>query len=278
MTIFQKLFKFYLNASIHVAISVFSLAWITLLKFELPFDKNVLCFIFFATITGYNFVKYFGLARNHRRAMASWLRAILIFTLVSFILMSYFALKLELNTILILSGFGVVTFMYAIPFLPHRFFVDKHQNLRSISGLKVYVIGLVWAGVTVLLPLINEHYTFDFDVFLTCMQRFIFIIALMLPFELRDLKYDSLKLGTIPQKIGVQRTKKLGVVLSLMFFFLELFKTELIGSFILIQLIVALILIGFLYFSKESRSDVYTSFWVEGIPIIWLGLEICLIL
>ena len=275
MTILGKLFKFYLNASVHVALAVFSLAWITLMKFQLPFDENVLYFIFFATITGYNFVKYFGLAKFHRRALASWLRAIQLFSMFSFVFMCYFAFKLEFNTILVISGFGAVTFMYAIPFLPKRFFVDKHHNLRSISGLKVYLIGLVWAGVTVLLPLIDEHYPLNQEVIITCIQRFIFIIALMLPFELRDLKYDSLKLGTIPQKIGVNRTKILGVVLTLVFFFLEFLKTDLTGNYVLIHLTVAIILILFILFSRETQNDIYTSFWVEGIPLVWLLLEFC---
>ncbi len=270
----KKLFKFYLNASIHVSLSVFSLAWITLMKYGLPFDENVLCFILFASIIGYNFVKYFGLAKLHRRSMASWLRAIALFSILCFMIMCYFVFKLELNTILIISGFGAVTFMYAIPFLPKRFFVDKHHNLRSISGLKVYLIGLVWAGVTVLLPLINENYAFDEDVILTFIQRFIFIIALMLPFELRDLKYDSLKLGTIPQKIGVNRTKILGVLLALVFFFLEFLKTHLIGHYVLIQLAITFILILFTVFSKQDQSDTYTAFWVEGIPLVWLALEL----
>ncbi|WP_233265897.1 hypothetical protein [Formosa sp. L2A11] len=244
------------------------------MKYGLPFDENVLCFILFASIIGYNFVKYFGLAKLHRRSMASWLRAIALFSILCFMIMCYFVFKLELNTILIISGFGAVTFMYAIPFLPKRFFVDKHHNLRSISGLKVYLIGLVWAGVTVLLPLINENYAFDEDVILTFIQRFIFIIALMLPFELRDLKYDSLKLGTIPQKIGVNRTKILGVLLALVFFFLEFLKTHLIGHYVLIQLAITFILILFTVFSKQDQSDTYTAFWVEGIPLVWLALEL----
>ncbi|QDO93762.1 hypothetical protein FNB79_07150 [Formosa sediminum] len=274
MMVLKKLFKFYLNASIHVALSVFALAWITLIKYDLPFDKNVLFFVFFASVIGYNFVKYFGLAKQHRRAMASWLRVIELFSLMCFVLMCYFAFFLELNTLLSIFAFGLVTFMYAIPFLPKRFFVDKHHNLRSISGLKVYLIGVVWAGVTVLLPLINKHYKLDNEVFLTAIQRFIFIIALMLPFELRDLKYDSLKLGTIPQKIGVNRTKTLGIVLALVFFFLEFLKQHIIGHYILIQFIVTTLLILYTLGSRVEQSDVYTAFWVEGLPIVWLLLEL----
>ena len=46
------------------------MGWITLLKFEQIFDEWILFFIFFATITGYNFVKYFGIAKFHHRKLA----------------------------------------------------------------------------------------------------------------------------------------------------------------------------------------------------------------
>ncbi|MGJ5642145.1 hypothetical protein [Formosa sp. S-31] len=277
MRLVKRLFKFYLNSSVHVALAVLALSWITLIKFDLPFDKAVLYFIFYASITGYNFVKYFGLAKFHRRQLANWLKAIQFFSLICFILMFFYAFQLETTTILIIAGFGAITFMYAIPFLPKRFFVDKQNNLRSISGLKVYVIALVWSGVTVLLPLINEHYEFTNDVLVTCVQRFVFILALMLPFELRDLKYDSLKLGTIPQKIGVKRTKMLGVLLCLLFFFMEFFKSEIEGRQIIILLLVSFVLILFTLFSRREQSDIYTAFWVEGIPIFWLFLEVYLL-
>ena len=35
------------------------------------------------------------------------------------------------------------------------------MNLRAISGLKIYVIAYVWAGITVIIPLINEGYPFN---------------------------------------------------------------------------------------------------------------------
>lgn len=273
----KQLFKFYVNSSIHVALAVFSLSWITLIKFDLPFDNAVLFFILFASITGYNFVKYFGLAKFHRRQLANWLRAIQYFSLICFVFMCYFAWHLEFNTMLIIAGFGAITFMYAIPLLPKRFFLDKQNNLRSISGLKIYVIGLVWAGVTVLLPLINEHYNMNDEVLITFLQRFIFILALMLPFELRDLKYDSLKLGTIPQKIGVKRTKILGVILIFVFFGLEFCKSVVELRQIVILSMVSVVLLVFTLFSRREQNDVYTAFWVEGIPILWLNLELFLL-
>ena len=274
MNVFKHILNFYINSSIHVALSVFSLSWITLIEFELPYDGIILYFIFFSTITGYNFIKYFGLAKFHHRRLASWLKVIQLFSLISFMLLCYYALKLETKTVLYLGGFGIVTFLYAMPFLPKKMFVDKEQNLRSISGLKIYVIAMVWSGVTVLIPLINSYYSLTTDVFLTAIQRFIFVLVLMLPFEVRDMQYDSLKLSTIPQQIGEKKTKIIGVLLIMLFFFLEFFKDELNSKQIIVMLVVTIITFMFLVFAKRTQGKYYSSFWVESIPIFWLLMMI----
>ncbi len=272
MKVLKRIFDFYINSSIHVALSVFSLAWITLLEFELPYDKNVLFFIFFASITGYNFVKFFGLAKFHHRSLATWLKYIQLFSLVCFLLMCYYVLRLEQTTLVYISVFGVVTFLYAIPFLPKKIFLDDKQNLRSLSGLKVYVIALVWCGVTVFLPLANADFLMNWDVSITAIQRFVFVLVLMLPFEIRDLQYDSVKLATIPQQIGVKKTKLIGVLLLMVFFFLDYLKDDMQLMNLLVLLVVTAITLLSVVLAKKEQSKYYSAFFVEGIPVLWLLL------
>lgn len=272
----QQLFNFYLNSSIHVALTVCALTTLTFLEFEIKHDSTLLYFVFFATITGYNFVKYFGLAKFHHRSLASWLKAIQIFSFFSFIFMCYFAWQLPKKVLLTLSVFGIVTFFYAIPFLPKRFFIDKHHNLRSIGGLKVYVIGLIWCGVTVFLPVLSSDYVIDHDIIITAIQRFIFVILLMLPFEIRDLNFDSLKLSTIPQKIGVKNTKVIGAVMAVFIFLLEFFKDKTSENQILILGIVQVLTFLFVLLAKKNQNKYYSSFWVESIPLFWLILFLML--
>ena len=272
MRIIKQLFDFYINASIHVALSVCALTWITLIDFGISYDANVLAFNFFATITGYNFVKYFGLAKFHHRNLASWLKVIQVFSLICFIALCYFALQLEIKTWLYILVLGAITFFYAIPFLPKDIFIDSKQNLRHISGLKIYVIGLVWCAVTVLLPVIDNEVAITADILLTALQRFVFVLVLMIPFEIRDLQYDSLKLSTIPQRIGVYKTKAIGFLLLLLFFFLELFKDTTSSRSILILVVILLVTLLFIAFSKKNQGKYYSSFLVEGLPILWLVL------
>ena len=272
MRFFKQILDFYINSSIHVALSVFSLSWMTLKVFHIAYDEAVLYFIFFATITGYNFVKYYGIAKWHHRSLANWLKVIQIFSLICFILLCYYALQLQIKTLLYIGGFGIVTFLYAMPFLPKKWYVDANQNLRNISGIKVYVIALVWSGVTVLLPLINNDYNITTDLVIMFCQRFIFIVVLMFPFEIRDLQFDSLKLATIPQKIGIKQTKIIGIILLMLFFFLEFFKDDIQDMQIAIRLVITFITMLFIVFSRKNQGQYYSSFWVEGLPILWMML------
>jgi len=266
----KHLFNFYLNSSIHVALSVYALTWITLIKFEIDYDKSVLYFVFYATITGYNFVKYFGIAKFHHRSLANWLRAIQVFSFIAFLAMSYYLWHLERHTFLLIGVLGLITFLYAIPIIPKKIFIDDQKNLRQIGGLKIYVIALVWTFTTVILPLYNNDQILNADVLVTSIQRFLFIIILMLPFEIRDLNYDSVKLATIPQKIGVKKTKIIGVFLLMIFFLLEYFKDEVSSNSILASLVVTLFTLLSVLFSSKKQSKYYSAFWVESLPVVWL--------
>lgn len=272
MQMLKQLFDFYINASIHVASSVLALTWVSFIRLEIPCDFSVLLFNFFATITGYNFVKYFGLAKFHHRSLTNWLKAVQLFSFICFFALVYFAFKLEAVTWCYILVLATITFLYAIPFLPRNIFVDSKQNLREIGGLKIYIIALVWSVATVLLPVVENGVLFSADVFIMMLQRFVFVLVLMLPFEIRDLSYDSLKLSTLPQRIGVYKTKAIGVCLLGVFFFLEFFKDTMNYNAVFILAVVVFITMLFIVFSKENQRKYYSSFWVEGLPILWLAL------
>jgi hypothetical protein len=268
----KQILNFYINSSIHVALAVFSLTYMTLLEFNISYDEAVLYFIFYASITGYNFVKYFEVAKFQHRNLSNWLKLIQVFSLICFVLMCYYGFRLEKITMFYIAIFAVLTFLYTIPFIPKRKFLNKQSNLRNIGGLKVFLIALVWVGVTVFIPLLNNHFSIDRMVVIVSVQRFLLVIMLMLPFEIRDLQFDSLKLYTIPQNLGVKRTKILGVFLGLLMLVLEFFKREVSINQIIVLLIILVLTVLLIWFSREKQGRYYAAFWVEGIPILWLLL------
>jgi len=272
MRVLKTGLDFYINSSIHVALAIVAMTCISCIEFGVFLDVNMLCFVGFASVTGYNFVKYFGLAKFHHRSLSTRLKGIQIFSLLCFLMMGFFAYQLKTETLIVILVLGAITFLYAIPLLPNRIFIDKKQKLRSIGGLKIHIIALVWSGVTVFLPLINGGIEINDDIILSGVQRFIFVIVLMLPFEIRDLNYDSLQLATIPQKIGVKRTKVIGVILSVLLIVLELFKDHINQSHLWSLVIITMISILFLIFSTKQQGQYYSAFWVESLPIWWLVL------
>ncbi|NNL16645.1 MAG: hypothetical protein HKO81_08395 [Flavobacteriaceae bacterium] len=272
MHLLKQIFDFYINASIHVALAVCALSYITLEQLNIFYDENLLFFIFFASITGYNFVKYFGLARFHHRSLANWLRIIQLFSLICFGFMIFFLLQLERNTLIIVAILALITLFYATPFLPKNLFMDNKYDLRSVSGLKVYVIALVWALATVLLPVLNSEHLFNFDVTLLIVQRYLYVIVLILPFDIHDLHYDSLKLATIPQRIGIRNTKIFGFTLLLAFLLLEFFKDDLDEKQLFTTAIITVVTGIFIGFSNKDNGRYYSAFLVEGLPVFWLIL------
>ena len=272
MRLLKRVFDFYLNSNIHVALAVCALCYVTLLTFDIEPNTNLILFVFFATVSGYNFVKYFGLARFHHRSLANWLKYIQVFSFFCFVALCVIAFKIKLNTLFLFAITAIITFFYAIPFLPRKLLLDERKNLRAISGLKIYVIALVWAIVTVMIPVLDAGYEISNDLIITALQRFLFVVLITLPFEIRDLRYDSLKLATIPQCIGVKNTKIAGIVLAFIIVLVEFLKDELYSDHLIIMFVVLFVSVWLLWFSTVNQRKYYSAFWVEGIPILWLLL------
>ncbi|HLF52167.1 hypothetical protein [Flavobacterium sp.] len=262
MRIIQQAFDFYINSSIHVAVAVLSLVLMTNHMFHNPMDLAMAGFAFFGTIFGYNFVKYESLFRN-KKPIRKQLKAMLVLSLLSFLISVFCFFKLEFNTQIAAVVFFGLTLLYTVPFFPNK------DNLRNWSGVKIYIVAFCWAGITILLPLINAGTSISTDVFLKFGQRFLLVIILILIFEIIDLKKDAPSLRTVPQKIGVKLTKVLGLSLLLPFYFLEFFKSDFNENQLWINLILIVITALFTIFANPNRSKYYTSFWVESIPVFW---------
>jgi 4-hydroxybenzoate polyprenyltransferase len=263
MRFLKIVFDFCLNASIHVAFAVFAFLKITEIYFDLPFNQKLDYFIFFGTITGYNFVKYAGVAKLHHRSLTDSLKVIQVFSLVCFLLMCYYAYQIKIETLIIAIPFNILTILYAVPFLS-----GLAKNLRQISYLKIIIVAFVWAGFTVLLPLVDAEVPIDVNTIIIFLQRFLLVVVLILPFDIRDVKYDAISLQTIPKKIGVNQTKRLGLLLLIISLILEyLFPSS--GRLNTPFMLFFFLVIIFLMRSKIEQSKYYSSFWVESLPIIW---------
>jgi len=263
MAFLKRILDFYIDSSIHVALAAYALVRMTQHMFEIPAQTPVALFVFFGTIVGYNFVKYDALARTGKLPIRSELKAIIALSFCSFLAVGFCFFKLHFFTQLVAVLFLGLTTLYTLPFFPNR------KNARNWKGVKIYMVALCWVGVTVVLPVVEAGIVIGADIGLKCIQRFLLIFALILVFEIIDLRTDDPNLKTVPQQIGVRHSKILGLMFLLAFYCLEFLRVQIETQQLLINAILVGILALFLLFASESRHKYYTSFWAESIPILW---------
>lgn len=264
MVVLKKLFDFYVKSSLHVALSAYALVSMTMYFFNISENSEVRAFAFFGTIVGYNFVKYDALARLKKINIRKELQVIIALSLFSAVASLYYFLQLQWITKSLGMIFFFLLLLYTLPFFPNK------QNARNWKGIKIYIVSLCWVGVTVILPIINAKIGFTLDFFLMCIQRFILIFVLVLIFEIIDVNTDDPHLHTVPQQIGVEKTKFLGYLLLIILLLLEfLYKVNQHYIPLAFKFIVSISTAMFLYFANENKSRYYASFWVESIPIFW---------
>jgi hypothetical protein len=257
MSILKKAFDFYIQSSIHVAVAVFCLVKITIFTSGIGFGTDYSILVFLGTVVGYNFLKYYHVFTNRYYIGQKHYYIVLVTLLSSAGFFYYFInLNYSIQWQLLVAGFSVLVY----PFF------------RKFGWLKLFFVSIVVTYITVWTPLFLSENA-DISTLFLCLQRFFILCGLLIPFEIMDSKTDSKHLNTLPQMLGIQRTKKLGYGFLLIFVLLGFYIRSL--HHLLIDLIVGIGCIIFIHFTSLKNDKYYTAFWVESVPIFWfLLLEI----
>lgn len=248
----QRAFKFYIDASLHVALSASCLLAVTQLLTNGRINVVNVLFLFCATIVSYNLMKHLE-GRYLSLEKLSWPLVVLAgaASLAGLILLFYLAFW----HILLFSLLMVLTLLYALPFFEHR-------SWRALPVMKPLIVALVWVGATYIFSLTGIT---QFE-WVKAIQRMLFMFALIIPFEIKDLKYDSPSLGTLPQLIGTRMSKLVGTICLLLAGTLEMISVQpsiVTGTIYLLLLIM-------LWNIKVKSPDYLTTFWIEAVPVVWL--------
>ena len=90
------------------------------------------------------------------------------------------------------------------------------------------------------------------------------VLVLMLPFEIRDLQYDSLEHRTIPQRFGVPKTKLIGVIWTVIIFLMTFLKDEFCYFDLFIKTIICLALVVAIVLSHKKSLQILCDFLGRG--------------
>jgi 4-hydroxybenzoate polyprenyltransferase len=96
-----------------------------------------------------------------------------------------------LNKVLVirLSPFLLLALFYVVPVWKTK---GKWIRVRDIPYFKIFLVAAVWSFVTVVLAFLADNASWKPDIAAwgSILHRFIFIFAITLPFDIRDLEHD----------------------------------------------------------------------------------------
>ncbi|MNK22672.1 prenyltransferase [compost metagenome] len=254
-------------------------------------SEHVLAFLFFSTLLIYNLAVLLSKPKEPQKSpfkRVRWIfahhRLTISTTLISALcLIPLGLLYLSFESKLLMIFVGLLAVAYNIPFLTLN---NKKIGLRNIPGIKLFLIAFVWASSCVLLPIVELESMHQIQVplsetVLLVAKRFLFVCAITVPFDIRDLFQDKLyELKTIPVVLGEKKAwifcqALLAICLLLLILFTKTINLDVIA------LALTLLLTGWLIFkSNFKKNEYYYFFYLDGTMLLqfvmlvlfgWLG-------
>lgn len=199
-------------------------------------------------------------------------RLMVTFTIVSLLSLIPLFFIITTESKILLIFLSILSFGYGLPL----FTVGDHKfGLRNIPGLKPFLITLVWTMSCVLFPVLESMHNHLTDISMRdttilIAKRFLFIGALTIPFDIRDL-FDDRKVGlkTIPVVWGEKNAYLFCQVLLAGYIVLMFLFKQNGFSLDFFALTLTMFLTGWLIFkSAWEKNEYYYFFYMDGVLIL----------
>ncbi len=276
---FQPILDFVLFSNLFIALCAVAQCLLTLKVIGSDPIYPLLALLLTSTLVTYNVSIFLSKPKDPQKSeykRVRWFfahsRLMITITIICTLLLIplFWMLCFECKLLVIFLGF--ISIGYSMPLFSVG---DQKFGLRNIPGLKSLMITSVWVLSCVLLPIFeaeSQHLT-DTSLRNTAIlvsKRFLFIFALTIPFDIRDL-YSDLKTGvkTIPVLIGEKRAYLfcqallVGYLILLFTFNNNGFNRD------FFSLGLTVLLMGWLIFKSEWEKDEYYYFlYMDGVLIL----------
>src|SRR5579872_5881335 len=277
--LFTAAFDFLLFSNIFMALCAVAQGLLTFYLIGSKPIYPVIGLLFVSTLGIYNFCILISKPLQpeksiHRRIQ--WFfahyRLMVTITIVSILALVPLFFLVSFASKILLIFLAVLSFAYGLPLFSMG---DKKFGLRNIPGLKLLLITLVWTMSIVLLPVLEAQAahlaTLSLrDTTILIAKRFLFIAALAIPFDIRDLFEDKqLGLKTIAVAWGEKnaylfcQALLVGYVVLLFLFRNKGFDTDFWA------LTLSIMIAGWLIFrAKWEKNEYYYFFFLDGVLIL----------
>ena len=243
---FARVLAVYMGSQLHVALAFCALAWTGARLQGFSLAPAWMGTAFLGTALGYWVLKH-GIGDQKL-----WFWLLFLGTAVA---------GIQLNWAQQWGGLvGVLmVLVYGVPLGKNR------SNLRNAVGRwKVYWVALAWSWGTAIWPVLGDRIDLGLTLAVFALH-FLWVLVLMIPFEVADLSTDPADLSTWPRYWGWRPLRWAGVVGSVIWCLgMCVLAPEAFPVFVL----TALVLIGVLLRTNPDRPRIWVDFWVEGLPVL----------
>ena len=277
MKVLVSAFRFLVFSNIYISIcTVAFTAKTSLLLYGNCGDWKVNILIFFATVFLYCFHRLYNRGkmipeerREERHHWADEHSVIFIaITITSFVCVAILMFFMPLRVWVLLIPVAVLGLGYSLPFIPSR---RGFLRLRDLSWLKALWIALAFGWITTLIPVVFQtsiHNLLDIQVLFVFLRSILFILVLVIPFDIRDLQHDVKNgMKTIATLLGPAKSVLLAYFLLFVFSSLVLiqFTYYQLSSKIAITLLISGVEVYIVVpLSKKPKPDLFYSLAIES--------------
>jgi 4-hydroxybenzoate polyprenyltransferase len=259
--------------NIFIAFCALAQVFLTYHLFPIPvnFDNNsYLLFVLLCTYLQYNVQRGYYVVNqsNVGSTRSQWTlqhkKTMLVSIFVSLIVVLFLCNKLSYLSVGIMVGAEIISTLYYLqPF-----------NLRRHGYIKPFLISFVWVISCCLVPLIENDLLTAHSVWFMASQ-FVFISVLCMLFDIKDNDADYLAgVNTYANRFGVKVTKiicALLVIIGFTCFYMFQHDTHTL----ILSVVLRLLLLGTIFYTKESHHSFYYYLWIDGLLIIQAALFFC---
>ena len=268
---FKKFIDLILYSNLFIACCAVAMTWQTqlLLGQEVALTPLV-GLVFCATLVIYALHRVVGMSKvkefldvERFHVIQTYKSHILFYAAVAVIggAICFFYLNISIQVALVIPT--LLSVAYVLPFLGKK----REKRLRDVHFIKIFLIAVVWAYVTVLLPAIELDIWREQRIWSMFAERSLFVFCITLPFDIRDLKIDKHnKVNTLPAKLGLTNTLWLAFLL-MTFFVVLCYVNYNFWSFLALS-ISAISTYIFIYFSPKYTHDYYFTGLMDGTMIL----------
>lgn len=276
MSFLRSFVTYLIYSNVFIAVCAVAMVAATEIWWGIPLKWEVLdLFVFCGTLSSYTLHRLvaFQNSNSHKREVGRWSlnRKGLFYVLFALGVLGtalcFFLLDRSIQVFLLLFGF--LTVFYSVPL----FFAKGLRKFREFPGLKIFLIAFVWAGVTVLLPMVaNDISIFNWAGQLFLLERALFVFLITLPFDIRDVELDKKEqVATIPNTLGIEKTQWIGygtIFLLLVLNCINIQMSPYENHFWCLFAAFYLSTAYFIRYSSPFRHELYCLFWIDGLMLV----------